>query len=168
MVEEYSSTTGVQSRLFKLDVVGAELLLLEDVVDSVLVESRLVMRKGVEFNSSVVGFKLIVVLEAIISVDANSVVVVDPRDMVVVSKMFGVVEEYSSSTRCGVVPRLFMFVLDVEVVESILVIRSRGVGVDFTVFKRCGVIEEYISSTRFKGVDPWLLTLDVVVSRLLM
>ena len=44
----------------------------------------------------------------------------------------------------------------------------RGVGVDLTVFKRCGVIEEYISSTRYGVDDPWLLTLDVVVSRMLV
>ena len=56
VVEEYSSSTG-----FKLDVVSAGLLKLEKVVDSLLVERMLVMRKGVEPNSRVVGFKSIVV-----------------------------------------------------------------------------------------------------------
>ena len=61
------------------------------------------------------------------TVDADAV---DPKDVAVdcwllaVFKRCGVVEEYSSSTRCGVVPWLFMFVLDVEVVDSILVIRN--------------------------------------------
>ena len=44
----------------------------------------------------------------------------------------------------------------------------RGVGVDSIVSKRCGVVEEYISSTRYGVVDPCLLILDVVVSRLLV
>ena len=56
VVEEYSSSTG-----FKLDVVSAGLLKLEKVVDSLLVERMLVMRKGVEPNSRVVGCKSIVV-----------------------------------------------------------------------------------------------------------
>ena len=100
MAEEYSSPTryGVDSRLFKLDV--AELLMLEEGVDSLIVESRLVMRKGVEPNRRVVDFELAVdVFDASSSVDANSVVVVDPRDLVVdstVSKRCGVIEEYVS------------------------------------------------------------------------
>ena len=175
MVEEYSSPTtyGVDSRLFKLDVAAAELLMLEEVVDSLLVENRLVIKKGVEPNSRVVGFESIVVVDAIISVDANSVVVVDPRDVIVVFKRCGVVEENSSSTRYGVVPWLFMVLFDVAVVNSMLVIRncvgvdanevdSLGVIVDLTVVKRCGVDEENGSSTRY-GVDPKLSILDVVV-----
>ena len=176
MVEEYSSPTryGVDSRLFKLDVVAAGLLMLEEVVDSLIVESRLVMRKGVEPNSRLVGFEFAVdVVDAIISVDANSVVDVDPRDVIVVFKRRGVVEEYSSSTRYGVVPWLFMVLFDVAVVNSLLVIRncvgvdanevdSLGVIVDLTVVKRCGVDEENGSSTRY-GVDPKLSILDAVV-----
>ena len=46
----------------------------EEVVGS----SMLVMKNGVEPNGSVVGFESVVVVDAIISVDAN---VVDPRDM---------------------------------------------------------------------------------------
>ena len=62
VVEEYSSSTGygVDSRLFKLDVVSAGLFMLGEVVDSLLAESRFVMRKGVEPNSRVVGCKSIV------------------------------------------------------------------------------------------------------------
>ena len=82
--------------------------MLEEVVDSLIVEERLlrrlVMRKGVEPNKRVVGFELVLV------VDANSVVVVDPVDVVVDSTVFkrcGVIEEYISSTRYGVDPWLF-------------------------------------------------------------
>ena len=50
------------------------LLMLEKVVAS----SLLVMKKGVEPNGRIVGFESLVVVDAIISVDAN---VVDPRDM---------------------------------------------------------------------------------------
>ena len=89
------------------------------ILDVEAVNSMFVIRNGVELIPSVAGFKPVVLVKAMISVDANAV-------------------------------------------------EPGGVSVDLTVFKRCGVIEEYISSTRFKGVDPWLLTLDVVVSRLLM
>ena len=151
VVEEHSSSTR-----FKLDVVAAGLLIIEKAVDSLLVDSRL--RRGVDPNRRVVGFTLVDVVDALISVDANSVVVVDPRCVVVVFKRCGVLDEYSSSTRCGVVPWLFMFVLDVEVVDSILVIRNWvgvdandvdpwSVIVDSTVVERCGVVEEYSSST---------------------
>ena len=71
VVEEYSSLAryGVDSRLFMLDVVAAGLLMLEEVVDLLLDVGMLVMRKGVEANRWVVGFKAVVVVNAIISVD---------------------------------------------------------------------------------------------------
>ena len=47
-------------------------------LEKVVASSLLVMKKGVEPNGRVVGFELLVVVDAIISVDAN---VVDPRDM---------------------------------------------------------------------------------------
>ena len=137
VVEEYISSTryGVDDPWLlildvEVDVVVSRLLMIEEVVklDSLIVEGRLVrrlvMRKGVEPKSRVVGFKSTVLVDAIISVDANSVVVVDPRDVVVVFKRCGVIEEYSSSTGYGVAPWLFMVVLDAEVVNSMLVIRN--------------------------------------------
>ena len=112
VVEEYISSTryGVDDPWLlildvEVDVVVSRLLMIEEVVklDSLIVEGRLVrrlvMRKGVEPKSRVVGFKSTVLVDAIISVDANSVVVVDPRDLVVdstVSKRCGVIEEYVS------------------------------------------------------------------------
>ena len=53
-----------------LDVVPAGLLMLKEVLDSLLVdEMELVIRKGVEPNSNVEGFKSVVVVNEIISVD---------------------------------------------------------------------------------------------------
>ena len=53
-----------------LDVVAAGLLMLKEVLDSLLVdEMELVIRKGVEPNSKVTGFKSVVVVNEIISVD---------------------------------------------------------------------------------------------------
>ena len=94
----------------------------EKVADSLLVDGMLVMRKGVEANSRVVGFKLVGV---VYSVDADAV---DPRD-VVVFKRYGVAEEYSSTTRFkfdDVDPGLLMLeeVVDSLPAEKMLVMRK--------------------------------------------
>ena len=108
--------------------VGPRLLMFEDVVDSLLVDGMLVMRKGVEANSGVVGIKIVVVVNTF---DAGAVAV-DPRDVVVDSAVFkrcGVVEEYSSTTRFKfdvVDPGLLMLkeVVDSLIVERMLVMRK--------------------------------------------
>ena len=84
----------------------------------------------------VVSAELVLLVEV---VDRMFVVVDDIIS--VVFKRCGVIEENCSSTRYKVDSWLFM--LDVEVVDSTLVIGGGvGVVVDSTVFKRCGVIEE--------------------------
>ena len=52
-----------------LDVVAVGLLMLEELVDLLLFDEVLVMRKEVELNNNVVGFKSAVVVNASISVD---------------------------------------------------------------------------------------------------
>ena len=98
------------------------------------------MRKGVEPNRRCVGFKSVIVVDAIIAVDANFV---DPTD---ISKVCAVVEEYSTSTR--------LFVLDVVaagllmlLVDEMKVVMRKGVEANNNVagFKSVVVVNEMIS-----------------------
>ena len=69
VLEEYSSST----RLFML-VVGAGVLMLKEVVDLLMI-----MMKGVEGNSGAVGFKLVLVVNVIFSVDGMTEDIEDKR-----------------------------------------------------------------------------------------